>query len=63
MAVLSTVRLGQRVDPARAVVPPPRLHASPFAFDADDAGGGAPVCSAVARKRGRSAVTRIDAAK
>jgi hypothetical protein len=48
---------------ARAVVPPPRLRASPLAFDADDAGVGAPVRSAVARECSCGAVTRIDAAK
>lgn len=40
-------------DPAHAVVPPPRLRVSSLAFDADDAGGGAPVRNAVGREHGR----------
>jgi hypothetical protein len=36
-------------DLARAVVPPPRLHASPFAFDAGDAGGVMPAMGRLGR--------------
>ena len=49
-------------DQRRAVVPPPRLRASPFAFDAGDARGASPLRRCLRRARVVAQMTQIDAA-
>jgi hypothetical protein len=52
-----------RSDSRRAVVPPPRLRASPLAFDADDAAAEAAALGVVPEFEAGACVTRIDAPK